>query len=259
MNTFIHKKPVLLLWISLSLFMAGCDSQKPEALSDAPPIVAENGTTLKNETNTGNEASVENSTSPEAKKVFSFSEIGKNFGPGPFSVNDLSSVFGKPVKLHGGVYSMSSTDFALFAAFEGISFDLVTKDDKLSFVNSNNFDRVNNGGENNFPVTEQDKDVKIEPFSTTITGNQWNFVRSIKIGDTKEKVISAYGGYIGDVSEYEGKTTISYIYRPDVIEKSSEDERFDIDSQTGGVNYVFSNDKLIEIHVFWYDAYLAFD
>ena len=255
MNAFIHKKPVLLLWISLSLLVAGCDSQKPEAPSDAPPIAAENGVTLKNETNTDSE----NSTSPEAKKVFSFSEIDRKFGPGPFSVNDLSSVFGKPVKLHGGVYSMSSTDFALFAAFEGISFDLVTKDNKLSFVNSNNFDRVNNSGENNFPVTEQDKDVKIEPFSTTITGNQWNFARNIKIGDTKEKVIGAYGGYIGDVSEYEGKTTISYTYRPDVIEKFSEDEQFDIDSQTGGVNYVFSNGKLIEIHVFWYDAYLAFD
>ena len=258
MNTLVHRKSALLFWVSLSLFMAGCDSQKTETPPNTPHVATENGAAPKNEAD--EKIAAENNATPESKKVFSFSEIDKKFGPGPFSVNDLSSVFGKPVKLNGAVYSESSADFALSVAFEGVSFDLVTQDDKLSFVNNDNFDRVNNGGENSFPVKEQDKNIKIEPFYTTITGSQWIFTRNIKIGDTKEKVISAYGGYTGDVSEDEGKTIISYAYRPDVIKKSSsEDDGFDIESQTGGVGYVFSNDKLIAIHISWYDGYLAFD
>lgn len=247
------KKIALLILTLLVLLAVGCSGPVSELPSETsqPETITEEQTT--------EEISTEEATTVKEieAQVFSYSEIDGKFGPGPFSVNELAAVFGKPVKLFGTIHSLSSGHFALIAEFEGISFVLVSRDEGLSFDTEDNFN-TEWPESPEFSVTPQDKNVKIKPFVTKITSDKIDFIRGIKIGDSKEKVIAAYDGYAG--WEYERMTQrLIYAYRPDEIIKYTDDEIFNIASQTGDVAYTFSDSKLIEISVFWYDGYLAFD
>jgi len=232
------KKIALSLLAALLLFVVGCGSQMPG---------------LQNKTEI--ESTTEKPTTEETEtKIFSYSEIDSKFGPGPFSVNELSKIFGEPVKLFGapiyGPYGI-----CLLAQFDGITFDLIPRDDSISFYN----EHIWNDGAFEQPVTQQDKDVQIIPYKTMITGDKIDFIRGIKTGDSKEKVIAAYGGYVGEEWEREDITYVYYSYRPDKIIKYTDDEVFNLASQTGGISYGFVEGKLTEICVAWYDGYLAFD
>ena len=254
------KKFALFLLTAAFVFAAGC-GQAPELLTatETTSVITETEPVTEAEPATEEEPLTEEATTAEEKlkKVFSYSEIDTKFGPGPFSVNELARVFGEPVKLLGTIYSMSSGDVCLHAEFDGLSFELIPKDGTVSF----DFDTIwdNNMSEN--PVTSQDKNIKIKPFTTTITSEKIDFIRGIKIGDRKEKIIAAYDGYAGYewVNEGEGITYVLYYYRPDKIIKYTDDEQFNVASQTGDVCYSFSNGKLTEIGIAWYDGYLAFD
>ncbi|MCL2513560.1 MAG: hypothetical protein FWF08_06630 [Oscillospiraceae bacterium] len=188
--------------------------------------------------------------------VFSFSEIDKIFGPRPVSVNELWTEFGEPVRAYGKVYSVSSGHFCLYADFDGISFELMTNEEnKLSFVKAENL----NGGENEYPATQQDKKVQIKPYFVTITSENIEFTRFIAIGDTKKDVLDSYEGFKGDERGDNGVTILSYKYRPDEIEQYESGGQFSIDSQTGTVSYYFTGNKLSKITIEWYNGYLAFD
>ena len=243
------KKIALFILAALFLFAVGCSNPVPELPSETtqPETTTEEQTT-EEETSTEEATTVE-----EESKVFSYAEIDSKFGPGPFSVNELSAIFGEPVKLFGRIYSLNG-DVALIAEFEGISFDLVTGDGEVSF----SYDQVH---ENEQPVTPQDRDVKIEPFMTKITGDRIEFIRGIKIGDSKEKVIAAYDGYAGSEREYEGFIQLFYDYRPDevIVNTGEEDDEWDVFARTGNVIYWFKENKLVEICITWYNGYLAFD
>ncbi|MCL2495085.1 MAG: hypothetical protein FWE98_05450 [Oscillospiraceae bacterium] len=245
------------LLAGLIFFAEGCNVSEPEAPSEPSQTVTTAESTTEEET-TEEEITEEATTNKEEYKVFSYSEIDSKFGPGPFSVNELVAVFGEPVKLFGTIFSISSGHFALIAAFEGVSFDLVSRDEGLSFDTEENYTMEWREAPE-FPVTSRDKIVRIKPYSTKITDNKIDFIRGIKIGDSKEKVIAAYGGFAGSERESEGITRLFYAYRPDEIIEYTDDEIFNIASQTGSVFYSFSNGKLIEINVYWYDGYLAFD
>jgi len=239
---------------TLFLFAAACGSQAP----DLSVETSQPETTTEEQATEDESTEEETTLEAEESKVFSYSEIDSKFGPGPFSVNELAAVFGEPTKLFGTIYSMSSGHFALIAEFEGISFDLVSRDEGLSFDTEDNFNTLWPEAPE-FPVMSQDKALKIKPHIVTITSDKIAFARGIKIGDSKEKVIAAYDGCAGDEREHEGITQLFYTYRLDETIEYTDDEIFNKASQTGTINYWFEVDKLIEIHVSWYNGYLAFD
>jgi len=245
------RKITLFLLATLFLFAAGCNTPEPELPSEPSQ------TTTFIEPTTEEETSTEVATTAEETKtqVFSYSEIDSKFGPGPFSVNELAVVFGEPVKLFGTY--ISNGYFALNAAFEGISFEFVSRNEGLSFdTEDNNSTEWVESPE--FAVTPQDKTMKIKPYATTITGANIDFIRGIKIDTSKEKVIAAYDGYAGSERESEEITRLFYTYRPDEIIEFTDDEIFNIASQTGYVLYSFKESKIVEIQIAWYDGYLAF-
>ncbi|MDR0271769.1 MAG: hypothetical protein LBI27_00420 [Clostridiales bacterium] len=202
---------------------------------------------------------------PEPERnIFSYSEVDSVFGPGPFSVNGLTEIFGEPIRAFGVVHYTMNYHVAIILEFEGVTFHLVENwDPELSFNNEENDELVYNApyGEfldiNNFTLSDFDREVLIKPYSTTITGNAWTLPRGIQIGDSFEQVREAYNHTHAILREAEA--WIYYEYRPDIIEHLTDDEWFNAESQTGGICYHFEDDSLNEISIFWYNGYLAFD
>ena len=233
------------------IFFAGCSDKNDPELSQ--PLIETQSEVFA-------EVLLEIGDTVEVKeeRIYSFSEIDDSLGPGPFSVNDLTIKYGKPISEYGTVISYSSGDIGIIVDFDGISFTLVANNgEKLSFK-CEDFDQVGM----DMPkcqITNSDRKISIKPFQSIVTNNNYKLPRDIKIGDTKQAVISAYDDDKGYVWDYDNEFIIHYNYKPDIIEKYTDDEEFNLQSQTGMVQYCFEDDILVMVYINWYNGYLAFD
>jgi len=248
------KRIALFILVGLLLFATGCISKETES----PPETSQSETETEPTTEETITTAEETTVAEKEEKVFSYSEIDSKFGPGPFSVNELATIFGEPLELQGVRYDANG-NFALIAKYNGVSFDLVAFFHSEELKELSFYEDADDYAMYEFSVSQEDREVQIEPYLTKLSSDKIDFIRGIKIGDSKEKVIAAYDGYAGEDWEYEGVTNVFYDYRPDKIIEYTNDERFNIASQTGNVIYSFKEGKLIEISITWYDGYLAFD
>jgi hypothetical protein len=104
----------------------------------------------------------------QGKYYYSFAGIDPALGPGPFSVNELSEIYGPPEALAAKRVSVSSGSFAITAYFADVGFELVAGIGDLSFATEENM----GDAPPDFEITAEDLALKIMSFTRLCTINQ---------------------------------------------------------------------------------------
>jgi len=258
-------KRITILILALLILSAACSNNADEIHDSSLIVGAEKTPTITTTYATTETTKVEITDStkvatsvqtvatetPREDKVYFFSEIDEDLGPGPFSVNSLSEKY-ELIQAFGVGYNHNYN--AIIAEYDGVSFHLVNNFSKeLSFEEGFII-------QGTVSLSDEDKDVFIKPYLTIITSDKINLPRNIKIGDSIEDVATAYDGNEGsNFFQYDDFYRVVYWYRPEVIEALTDNERFNLEAQTGSVSYCFEDEVLVRVEIRWFEGYLAFD
>lgn len=176
---------------------------------------------------------------------YSFSEVNSLFGPGPFSVNELVKVFGKPTSLYGYYSEADSKNgyFGLFVTYKDIYIDLAANNgEKLNFIIKDDSKPLYSY--ERYQVTDSDRDVRMKLRSISICVENFELPRNIKLGCSINELYDAYNGNQGKKSFCEHLSLISYKYG----ESGCITYCFDTES-------IYSTNELVEVLIEWYDTH----
>lgn len=176
---------------------------------------------------------------------YSFSDVNTPFGPGPFSVNELTEIFGEPTFV-GGYYSEEDGEngfFVLCVLYKDVKVDLAANNgEKLNFIVKD--DSKSPISYDRYQVTNSDKEVRMKPQIISIFGGDWVLPRKMNFGDSIELLYNAYNGNKGKERIAQGQLLISYKY-----------------GDSGTITYVFGIDevedtfyKLEQVTIEWYNV-----
>jgi len=190
---------------------------------------------------------------------YSYTEFDEILQPGYISVNELTECFGEPIKLTGDVFDgLWVTIGVLYVKFNGIIFELWDNGDDV-ILSYNSEEAASYGYELSLAApTEADKALRLELYSFTVTGENIPLPRGIRIGDDMDKVRELYldasyierDGALPYLSvNYYNKTEEPYIKQnPDYYPE-----------WPYGIHYSFTDKKLTEASVFWFNNWARFD
>lgn len=137
---------------------------------------------------------------------YSFSEVDPSLGPGPFSVNELSEIFGEPSWING-YYDDKNNGigyYVISVMFKDVMFDLV----------ANNGEELNliSAGDGIYTVPDSAMDIPMKTKYTSVSNGDLALPRRIKLGDSIDALYLAYNGNRGDERSAQGELLISYAY-----------------------------------------------
>lgn len=137
---------------------------------------------------------------------YSFSEVDPLLGPGPFSVNELSEIFGEPSWIEGyyNDRNVKSEYYVISVMFKDTKFDLVANSsEELNLISI---------GDGKYKVSDSAMDVKMKPKYMSVISGDWILPRGIKLGDSIDSLYNAYNGNRGEERFAQGEFLISYDY-----------------------------------------------
>ena len=134
---------------------------------------------------------------------YSFSEVDSVLGPGPFSVNKLSEIFGEPTSVYG--YYSNDGFGVISVMFEDVMFDLTANHgEKLNLEPTEN--------SRYYKVPDSAMDIQMEVHYSGIFNGNWRLPRGIKLGDSIESLYNVYNGNRGQERSAQGEFLVSYKY-----------------------------------------------
>ena len=168
--------------------------------------------------------------------VYPASELDPILGPGPFTINELVECFGEPGDI--GIFQphtgLPYKPF-LFLKFENIEFDFF-------------------GFHYDYDLEEVNRSRLMELYRTIITDGNFPLPRGIRIGDSIEKIRTAYPDPPGrETAGYEdGELNLFYRYLNK--EDEAKYQEGDLYYAANGIYYLFHEDILTQATIAWSKA-----
>ncbi|MDO5149906.1 MAG: hypothetical protein Q4D76_10980 [Oscillospiraceae bacterium] len=132
-----------------------------------------------------------------------FSEVDSVLGPGPFSVNKLSEIFGEPISVYG--YYSSDGFGVISIMFEDVMFDLTANHGEKLDLEPTEDSRY-------YKVPNSAMDIQMEVQYSCVFNGNCRLPRGIKLGDSIESLYNAYNGNRGKERSAQGEFLVSYKY-----------------------------------------------
>ena len=210
-NGFSKRKTVLLIPVLTALLLTACtgnETYEEHVTASSDTVVSDGDASSQAETAPtlteidGDKSDASDTISPTdieptyaAEPPYPFSEVDPLLGPGPFSVNELITRFGKPDILYGYHSERLGCDL-ISVVFDAVMFDLAAEPGVSLRLTTT-------VGPSDVP--EEVLDMPLQTWTASVFSGDLPLPRNLHFGDPIENVYAAYGNDTGTQQTLDGE------------------------------------------------------
>ena len=210
-NGFSKRKTVLLIPVLTALLLTACtgnETYEEHVTASSDTVVSDGDASSQAETAPtlteidGDKSDASDTISPTdiepiyaVEPPYPFSEVDPLLGPGPFSVNELITRFGKPDILYGYHSERLGCDL-ISVVFDAVMFDLAAEPGVSLRLTTT-------VGPSDVP--EEVLDMPLQTWTASVFSGDLPLPRNLHFGDSIESVYAAYGNDTGTQQTLDGE------------------------------------------------------